>query len=83
MEQCIYINSSTYLRKMNEEDDITRLVTSIDENDIEIIPSNEQLEFIPDHFIIENRNSYQPPIIPIQTIRSIDENDFEVRLENQ
>ena len=43
------------------EEDLSALVTSIDENDIEIIPSNdsdnndEQLEFLPDHFAISQR----------------------------
>ncbi|CAF1147650.1 unnamed protein product [Rotaria sordida] len=55
------------------EEDISALVTSIDENDIEIIPSNgseinDQLNFISGHFSIDNRN-LNPPIVPIQTTR--------------
>jgi hypothetical protein len=55
------------------EEDLYALVTSIDENDIEILPTNgsetnDQLEFVTDHFAINDRN-VNPPIIPVQTIR--------------
>lgn len=68
---------------MNEDEDFTALVTLIDENDIEIIPSNgselnDQLEFVPDYFTIDNRNVNPPiPIVPIQTTSLIRE-DSEV-----
>jgi hypothetical protein len=65
---------------MNEEN-LSALVTSIDENDIEIIPSNgseisDQSDFVLDQFVIENRN-VNPNIVPIQTTRLIRE-DSEV-----
>ena len=54
------------------EEDISILVTSIDENGIEIIPSNDseiddQLTFVPDHFSIHNR-SVNPPVASIQPV---------------
>jgi hypothetical protein len=49
------------------DEDLFSLVTSIDENDIEIIPSNEQMDFIPDYFAMDNRNIHTPSV-PIQTI---------------
>ena len=62
------------------EEDLSALVTSIDENDIEIIPSNgsdinEQLDFVNDYFVINDRNVMPPPppIVPIQTPRLIRE----------
>jgi len=63
------------------EEDLFGLVKSIDENDIEIITSNDsetndQLEFLLDHFSIDNKN-VNPPCVPIQTTRLIREN-FEV-----
>jgi len=63
------------------EEDLFGLVKSIDENDIEIITSNDsetndQLEFLLDHFSIDNKN-VNPPFVPIQTTRLIREN-FEV-----
>ncbi|CAF0835441.1 unnamed protein product [Rotaria sp. Silwood1] len=65
------------------EEDISALVTSIDENDIEIIPSNgsdinDQLNFISEHFSIDNRN-FNPPIVPRQTIQlnNDDSEEFE------
>jgi hypothetical protein len=63
------------------EEDLFGLVKSIDENDIEIITSNDsetndQLEFLLDHFSIDNRN-VNPPFVPIQTTRLTRE-DFEV-----
>ena len=55
------------------EEDLSALVTSIDENDIIIIPSNgsdinDQLDFATDHFTINERR-VDPPIVPIQTRR--------------
>jgi len=63
------------------EENLSALVTSIDENDIEIIPSNgseinDELDFVPDEFVIENRN-VNPNIVPIQTTRLMRE-DSEV-----
>jgi len=49
------------------EEDLSALVTSIDENDIEIIPSNEPMDFIPDYFAMDNRNVHTPSV-PIPTI---------------
>jgi len=50
------------------EEDLSALVTSIDENDIIIIPSNgsennDQLDFVPDHFSV----TVNPPIVSSQT----------------
>ena len=67
---------------MNDED-LLRLVTSIDENDIEIIGSNssetgDQLEFIPDHFAIRTGTTIPvampsepptPPSVPVKVDR--------------
>jgi Asp-tRNA(Asn)/Glu-tRNA(Gln) amidotransferase C subunit len=63
------------------EEDLFGLVKSIDENDIEIITSNDsetndQLEFLLDHFSIDNKN-VNPPFVPIQTTSLIRE-DSEV-----
>jgi len=69
------------------EEDLSALVTSIDENDIEIIPSNgsdisDQLDFVPDHFSIDNRN-VNPIIIPTQTTRLIREDSEVILNENK
>lgn len=58
------------------EEDLSALVTSIDENDIIIIPSNGSennggFDFVPDDF------SVNPPIVSIQT-RSLIREDSEV-----
>ncbi|CAF2353916.1 unnamed protein product [Rotaria sp. Silwood2] len=63
------------------EEDISALVTSIDENDIEIIPSNDseindQLDFISEHFSIDNIN-LNPPIVSIQPIQINNEDSEE------
>jgi hypothetical protein len=65
------------------EEDLSALVTSIDENDIEIIPSNgsdisDQLDFVPDHFSIDN-----PIIIPNQTKILIREDSEVILNENK
>ena len=59
------------------EEDLSALVTSIDENDIEIIPSNgSDTDFVNDYFVINDRNVNPPPppIVPIQTPRIVREN---------
>ncbi|CAF1236454.1 unnamed protein product [Adineta steineri] len=68
------------------EEDLSALVTSIDENDIEIIPSNgyeinDELDFMPDHFTTDNRNidtsdETIPPTIPNNLTRE-DSEEFE------
>ena len=71
---------------MNDED-LLRLVTSIDENDIEIIASNtsdigDQLEFISDHFAIHADDpipvgmSSDPPALSVAI--EVDREDLEV-----
>lgn len=65
---------------MNEED-LSALVTSIDENDIEIIHSNgsemgDQLEFLPEYFS-SGHNNFSPPLVSIQVPR-LDHEDSEV-----
>jgi hypothetical protein len=62
------------------DEDVFSLVTSIDENDIEIIPSNEQLDFIPDYFAMNNRNPHTPsvPIQPINPTARLTREDSEV-----
>ena len=71
------------------EEDLSALVTSIDENDIEIIPSNgadftDQLHFMHDHFGPINQQmeaSLAPPISIINsTIESSYHEDLEVLL---
>ncbi|UJR27266.1 hypothetical protein I4U23_008561 [Adineta vaga] len=63
------------------EIDLSALVTSIDENDIEIIPSNgselnDQLDFMPDHFAIDNRQMHTSTA-SIPTIRNVHREDSE------
>ncbi len=63
------------------EEDLSTLVTSIDENDIEIISSNgweqnDPSDVVIDYFAIDDRN-VSPPIVPNPTTRLIRE-DSEV-----
>ena len=69
------------------EEDLSALVTSIDENDIEIIPSNgadftDQLHFMQDHFAPTNRQmetSLAPTVSMINmTTASSHHEDLEV-----
>lgn len=65
------------------EEDLSAMVTSIDENDIIVIPSNdfendENMDFVPDHFAIDHQSVHvTPPIPPTQT-RSFIRQDPEV-----
>ena len=61
---------------MAAEEDLSALVTSIDENDIIVIPSNydeniDEIDFVPEHF------SASPPVVSSQT-RSLIREDSEV-----
>jgi hypothetical protein len=63
---------------MMTDEDLSMLVTSIDENDIEIIPSsdserNELLTFLSDHFA-PNDEVINPPVVPVQTVTTITTN---------
>ncbi len=68
------------------EEDLSALVTSIDENDIEILTTNgsdvnDQLDFLSDHFSIDNRNLNSPIVVPIQTTTRLIREDSEVSLK--
>ena len=73
------------------DEDLARLVMSIDENDIEIIPSNgsesdDQLDFLPNHFALPQEQIPptvvdHPPTVPLPvntTIARLDSQDSEV-----
>lgn len=67
------------------DEELSRLVMSIDENDIEIIPSNgseldESLDFLPDHFAVRNQEIpptvvNNPPAMPSPIRTSITRSD--------
>ena len=65
------------------DEDLSALVTSIDENDIIIIPSNgsetnDQLDFVPDHFAIDQQSVHVNPSLPPSQTRSLIRQDSEV-----
>lgn len=65
------------------EEDLSAMVTSIDENDIIVIPSNdfennENLDFVPDHFAIDHQAVHVNPTIPPNPTRSLIRQDSEV-----
>lgn len=65
------------------DEDLSALVTSIDENDIIIIPSNgsdtnDHMDFVPDHFAINQPTVHVNPSLPISQTTSLIRQDSEV-----